>query len=442
MTLHIINRILFYAFATLADHSALVPDFKPTEVPGFMITETNYQEIATRGIFLPYFDGLLLPDPASIITFIQLFSPLLGGGPATIAENVETVMSGWSSAASTTAGRAISHALYCINCAVTSGFSIRPVFIRGEYSGCVAFGRTTAFVVGSKTITSSPSDLLIEEIGGLLSHEMALEKICEIINDHRGGVKVTPNSFQTPRAIHIILITLSLSPAESVSLRQQIKRLKFRQTFWSVSDHNKVVSVVRAIIGKIPLPADAPILYPSDAMFTSEPILSALSAFGVIAPSLLGKETVISRTIHKDMYTGIIKPGNLSGIPIFAKPLQEAYEDWSRLTKDGVVHFSHAGKDKMGRLRVKGMDGTIPFDTNQERDIMGELLKLMAKGKKREREEDVPEGGPSSGGSVEDEERRKRRRLKGLGMLFSGATLPEGLPEGDGDRMDDDSFFT
>jgi hypothetical protein len=242
---------------------------------------------------------------------------------------------------------------------------------------------------------------------------------------------VAPAAITTARKLHYAVIDRKLTQENQDAVRPYLKKLSFRQTYWEVIDSKKIQALVSILASTDRLIDTTPCYMFSDGFFSHEPIYSALLAFGPQAPSLIGIGNNVVRNIVRDTFSGIRSPGNLPGIPLFKKSLQAAYEDWKDLLRpEGfVVKFGHAGKDKMGRLKVKNVAGYVLFDTSEEKTIMSTLLALkdrkLKQGKRKEREPDQPLS------LEEDEERKKRRRRLGYGMLalqappISGSSLAE-----------------
>jgi hypothetical protein len=88
-----------------------------------------------------------------------------------------------------------------------------------------------------------------------------------------------------------------------------------------------------------------------------------------------------------------------------------------------VVKFGHAGKDNLGRLKVKSVAGFVVERTDEYKQIVASLTNFKAAAGKK-RSAPGPEEASTSRvvGDADEEERRKRRKIKGFGILgFLGA---------------------
>jgi hypothetical protein len=236
-----------------------------------------------------------------------------------------------------------------------------------------------------------------------------------------------------------------MTPENHATIRTDLKRLQYNQTYWDVTDPRKVQMLVATITRKEFLPPGAPCYLHSDGFFSHDPIYSALLAFGPAAPTLIGHGVNITRPISKEMYKGISSPAPLQGIPLFKKDLQRSFEDWtSLLSADGlgVVKFGHAGKDQLGRLKVKNVAGFVLWDTDEYKQVLASLTnfkaaKLAKRNAAGRDEKDERERAATA--DANNEERKKRQRVKGYGMLgLIGAPSAQAEAE---EEMDVDDMF-
>jgi hypothetical protein len=137
---------------------------------------------------------------------------------------------------------------------------------------------------------------------------------------------------------------------------------------------------VQALCDKTFLPPDAPLGHLTEALWTSNDIISTLSAYGGQAPSLLGPGTNYSMTItrrarpYKTELSSNIK---LRGLPIFFKPLQQAAEDWKELRTRGIISFRTTGIDKQKYCKIAGVNKYL--ELSDERVVkVQDLLKSFA----------------------------------------------------------------
>jgi len=453
MALSILNRIIRGAFGFLASAAtALKSPLSDAEQVEFNMGDfaiTAGSDITTVGVFIPYFDGLVLPDRSCTVRlFLHRFSLILGKNAAEIGLASRTVSSGWNSLHNTPSGRAISHAMFCIDLALSAGYQMKPVFLNNEYQGCVFIGTRVAFLNGSRAVTPSSVADLVKEVTGMQSHDSALSSIAETLaacslEEGKDSPPLSAEVIKSPRILHNLIRERCLDASDQAKIRTQILRLKFRETLWDTSNPSHIALAFKAITSREFLPSTAPFAHKTDALFTKEHIFSTLAAFGIKAPSLIGTGNTMTLRVKGNMYTSVTSPGNLPGVPIFIKPLQEAYEDWDKLLRDEVVSFSHKGKDKLGRIKVSNLGMFIPSDSQDGKAIIAGLTAMSSRKRKRVETEDLKDG-PSI--DKEDVDREKKRRLKGLGVLGLAPLLPAGvsisastLPAGE--PMEEDDFW-
>jgi len=427
------SRILFTAF-----HIIHTFDYTITEVPsGFDMPKTlidslfklgseNLTELPEKGFFFPYFDGLVLPDSAATLTrFTRLFGRLFGPSPSSCANAQKTFGSGWASLSSTVAGKEYSHMLFLIDLAITSGVKLRPVYLSGTYCGCVFYTETCVVSLGSTIYVPQDKEGLNAGITKLKSHDAALAEICAILSamekpdgDEEEVWVVSPSSITSARHLHNSFRTRTFNDRQKNELVALVKKLRFEQNLWDVTNPEHVRQAVHSIILKQFPDSIIPFsIRLTDALFTKNPIYSTLAAFGNKAPSLRGGGTQILRRIAADFYKKIDKPGVLTGIPVFAKAHNEALTDWDGVLSEFTVWFDAKGKDKQGKIRVKNVASYIPFDTSAAKDITRDLVQIVGAASKRKREE----GGEEV---VEDLEKlsvvkkrsEKKARYDGLGI--------------------------
>jgi len=444
----IINRLLHHTFRILAKIDTLSPTsmISPSHVPAIsslddqpFLTESSLDELPEKGYFFAYFAGLLLDDRATSLRILgHHFGNMFGKGTRKV-ETFKVFHSGWQSLADTAAGKAISHMLFCIDQAVSVGCKLRPVFLAGEYAGCVFYSSQVGVIVGNTFVPPVPQSDLHEGVELLMSHESAINKVVEIINsldmaDDEDSVVLAPGHLIHPRDIHDALRIRVLTPEKQVQLQLQLRKLRFRQELWEPTNARHVSSAVDLICrGEFPS-RDIPFNLRLDAVWTKKPIYSVLAAFNVKAPSLRG-ETGISMALGRDMYSKVAKPGRLAGIPVFAKAHDKALEDYEGILRDRQVWFAHKGADRAGFLKVKGKMLEIGLDTPEGKSIVGALATKASVKRTRDETGEAP---PQSIEQMQEADARKRQKLKGFGAL--GLALA-GQPLGDMDIDEEEDPF-
>lgn len=406
--LSLINRILTSALGFVCtwvkDAQLVLPD---TEVSNTTWNKdfkiTSVKDLPEKGIFLPYFDGLLLPDKAETPRIIiGLFSRCLGGNATELKSAVGMISRGWPSLTTTSTGLSLSHLVFVLDLAIKANCGMRPVFIKGEYKGCVLLGGGYALTLDNVVHAPYEREQMAAEFALVSRHEVNLAQISEILSavppiGETKNEAVLPEHITGGRALHYYLRDRNLDPTQQVKLRELVQGLRFEETFWETNDKKRVSAAIETILQDNGwLPEAAPFCYKSAALFTKEPILSTCAAFGLKAPSLLGVGNNAAITITKSgkFYTDF-KPASIRGVPIFSKPVQQAYEDWKQLKKSRTITLKHGGNDKNGHAKIFQMTMMVPEDTVEYRRITSGLKGLAAEvDKKRKRDgEDDERGG-------------------------------------------------
>jgi len=315
------------------------------------------------GVYLPYFQGMLIQDKTTIPDIItSTFSLLLGDNPAEIAQAATDVSTGWGSAASTPQGLALSHIGFCMKLALEAG--AKPIlFMKDDdnYQGTVICG--TDFVISSKGKIHTPitHDEIVAELKKFDSHDTAINKLAEIINtipldiagDAKTYLSVTPELLTTPRLIHNLLRQLNVNSSHQQEIRRCLDDCQFSQTFWEAKDANLLIRAYTLIAQDKFLDDDAPIPYNSDVMFTKECDYSVLAAFGSTAPTLYDptgnpspilkapkKETKGSSHLLTARMNDKGKPLIPNGqFPVFLRPLKEALQGFRTMRQSATIAF-------------------------------------------------------------------------------------------------------
>jgi len=451
--LGIMNRVLHGALGFLAtwDKTVAMLVMTPSKV-----TKDSWREYAitsseetAKGHFFPYFDGLVLPDKAfTPRSFISTFSKLFGSNGKELINATKSIQSGWVSLSTTPPGLMLSHLMFGISLAISApGTSIRPVILSNDYCGFVLSGDGVVIFKGNVQYSPAKPEDLNEEISSVNQHDNALTEIANILSsaplmeDTEKHAPVLPSQLSSHRHIHYFMKNRNLGPEILGKIKQHIDSTRFRENLWEVTDRFKVAVAIEAICEKRFLDVSAPFCLKSAAMFTKDPVYSTLAAFGLTSISLIGQgnNATISVTRNPKFYKNF-KEANITGVPVFAKPLQTAYEEMSALMQSGVISFKHGGNDRHGCARIIGMSSVIPFDVPQSKRIIDALIGACVKDKgKRKREQ-----GDIDGDAEEVDLKKKKDvalSVAGLAALMVGGTAPSFGGGGSEESIDMDEDF-
>lgn len=341
--------------------------------------------------------------------------------------------------------------VFCIKLATSCAVPVRPVYLAGVYAGCVFDAGKCMVVVGGQVLKPSTTSELESQIERMQTHDSALAEICAILTsidkdddaseDH---LVISPTSIKSARQLHYMFKTRTLGPDEQKKLFPLMRKLRFEQKFWDVTNPTHVRQAIAYIVEK-KFPDDTvPMNLRLDAVFTKQPIYSVLGAFGTKAPSIRGTGTHIVRRIAPRFLENLDKPGRVTGIPVFAKSHQEAKEDWEGILREYTVFFDHKGADKQGKLRISHLSSLIPFDTEDSKAIMKSLVSLTSSQKRKadDKDEEAPAGKTQE--ELDQDEKKKRRKVAVYGMLGMTFGPPPAEAGGSGGAMDvdaGDDFF-
>lgn len=377
----------------------------------FKITSKN--DLPEKGVFFPYFDGLLLPDKAETPRiFIGIFSRALGRTPDELKSACGLISRGWPSVSTTATGLALSHLVFIMDLSIKAGCGMRPIFLEREYKGCVLLGTGFGLTIDNVIHTSYGKDAMIAELSLISRHEVNLAALAALLSTIKpiGEDKneaVLPENISSGRSLHYYIKERNFETAQQTEIRELVQGLRFEETFWEVTDRRRVATAVTTILKGTWLPEAAPFCYKSAALFTKEPILSTCAAFGLKAPSLLGIGNNAALSISKNgkFYTDF-KAASIRGTPIFAKPVQQAYEDWKQLKKSKVITLKHGGNDKNGKAKIFQMTMMVPDDTPEYRHIINGLTQMLEDDKKKRKR---------AGDEEEEEPTRKKATTTQVG---------------------------
>jgi len=347
--------------------------FSATATPGEISSSC-----ALGGTFFPYFRSLIIPDKTFVPRFIiQHFGSILGGSQQQRSiDAILTIHDGWRSLATTDAGMAISHLVFCLDLALATGDIPKVVMSGSSYDGIVLLGSTT-YVKGKVLHVPSSVVDLRSQVMGFSSHDVALGSLCTLISSVKTGnglaEQVATAAITTPRQIHNLLRDRTFDNDQQGSIAKLLLKLNFNQTFWDPKDPRRMSQAVLSIGGGTFLPDEAPIMYTNAVMMTKDIITSTLLAFGSRAPTFSSKGE-FDLVIPKDpsaFFTG--KASALPGLPVFIMHIQQACESWKTWTRSGLFLFETATGKKKGVLNLRSVTQVLNKDAETTRQLCRDL---------------------------------------------------------------------
>jgi hypothetical protein len=203
----------------------------------------------------------------------------------------------------------------------------------------------------------------------------------------------------TQRALHYVCADRDVPVAmQQTIMKDFIPKLRFRETFFKVLDKDHLLVILESLVSKQRPDIHVPFDLLGGALFTTSNTFSALSAYGPIAPSPIDPSRSNCSITLRSGFTKGTTQGTLGGIPLFAKPIQQAVEDWKTLKKTGILAFQVKGKTNYGQLKIAGL-GTLITDETTEGQQCHKLFVRYGKRADKKRSRDDPEDGSKFDGS-------------------------------------------
>jgi hypothetical protein len=272
---------------------------------------------------------------------------------------------------------------------------------------------------GPRVYNAQEPAIIINEMKRLDSHERSLEAIADLINPKIFGITdlgkanyIKADILVAPRQLHNLFQACKFDVAEQKLLREAVVGLKFPVEYWDPLDTAKITLAVKAMVTGEFLGDDAPIPLRNEVLLTKDPILSTLAAFGGTAPSLIGRGSSYSvvitgkKTMKKDMPNNL----KLDGFPIFAKNLQDAYEDWISVKSSSTIHFKVRNAPNKPPA-IMGLTRFVPFDDGGDR--INELISIFSSKEKLKTEK--KRGRKTSDEGGDDAKSRASKKSKKMG---------------------------
>jgi len=371
------------------------------------------QKIPLGGHVFPYFSGMNLPDKTGPISFItKHMANILGNTEKSSLEAQYQLVRAWKTLSATEAGIALSHMIFGLELAIQTG--CLPSIVHSEsdeYLGFVLIGLNLV-QSGANVVKALKEDELRHELLSLDTHALALRTIVGVINTYKESddeyYNITEKLITLPRQLHNILRPIKLSPADTTTISNNLKKLCFRQSYWVGSDPTVVEKTIRMLGSDEFPPSHWPINFKSQVMFTSNRFQSILSVFGSQVPCLSrlnGTCVPLFETAKENTLTK--KEGGrqiLPELPIYVLPLIEAAQAWKQVfdQRNLYVIFSPGRKGVDSARKAYKADSEIA--KSLFRTLMINLPPQVQLTGKRKATSDL---GPNKEDSTERKKRKK-----------------------------------
>lgn len=378
-----------------------------------------------QGTVFPYFDSLLEPSRefASGV-FFRYFSRCLGDSAVEVGAIAPILRLGFRNLSASSAGRALTHALFGVQAMFESGASLRILQQGSVYKGFVLQGN---FITMNRGLIVEPvtGAVLTKAVRDINRHAAAVEAIARMLTvqslkDGGGNEVVTPSDINTSRKMANQFFRRMVENAEFREMAKvEVSKLAFGDTYLEITRENveRALRAFRTHDGNM----DAPFHPTLDNLVSSNPIRRVLASFGGNCPTIQHGTMVlnISRPT-KDCPLLVAKPDGrraLPYIPIYAASIGQAVKDWMSVQARHVMKFDAPKKGNLKSFAGRGNDvfivsgdEMIPFySLIREFSYMGDDVPDVAGKGKRKATDD--------GEDAEGKEKRVKNRKAAIDFL-------------------------
>lgn len=314
-----------------------------------------------RGLFFPYFSGMVLPDKSILVeVFESTFLQCLSDKPESIQKIWGSLRPGFRNLALFKAGQALSHAFMGIKLAKMARAELAWVVTNHVYNGFVLHGDFSIGLYGSLYNTVEP-EALKDSIRALNKHPKALGEILAIINGvcREDGTSVyaySMNDVNTSRKLANVLMaidyTLFVSTSWRDDLGELLGKLEFGDEFEVPTPKSIMAFLDYLAHGNRSVLNDYPFLITNRILVEKDRVAYGLAMFGSRVPSLNygekknGKTITIPKANGQDPNLVQDAAGKtaLPYLPFKFATYGQAVGDWRRLLNDGSFTIPNATK--------------------------------------------------------------------------------------------------
>lgn len=375
---------------------------------------------APGGHFLPYFNGMNIPD---LETLPRIMLTYFSGFFHTDAART-TLMKGFSSLASTSAGIQLSHLAVAVERGIILNAVTRVFITSGSiYSGAVIETDEPMYKGNAKHIALTAQEIR-DELANFDGHDAALASVCSILSakltiSSEKKELIVPNELTSPRQLHDLCRDRSFDADGIKELSGFVAKLSFTQTFWNCTDVSAIQRLITAIGKREFLPSDCPFPYKSPILFTKDIYNSTLAAFGDRVPTISSRgETLVSIPDKSETMFMRNNTARLPGVPIYEGRLNVAADNWREVFKLGAISMACNEKGKI--LNIKNVKAIANKDTDSGIALIRTLctycsVKGQERIEKRKKRDDADD----------EEEERIRKKREASGKKKAEATFDD-----------------
>jgi hypothetical protein len=335
----------------------------------------NLSGLVSNGIFCPFEPNFSQTDRRAIHTLLSEFSCLCTEPESFDTFDKEFVEAWTTELCLTMEGEFIAHMIASLSLARRIGAKICFLVTGNLYEGSVLYGaKEFSFkLVGGTTFSSLKQADLVKDIEGYAFHSTTLRGLLEEVGI---GEDVVPSKIKTMRQLRSIIMGQkghALTADLEARIGKKLIFLNFREKPEPVnpSSLGKLLSFIHPTTPSV-IPET--VYLDRRAFFSKEPVVLALSMFGMYAPSPIISGSTLVLAVPPSSSK---KPSNEPpSIQFCNKELSVSAKDWEGFLRGGSI-VQPAQKIRRGR-RFAGTDKT---------EIWGRMTTLAAAGISAKRNE-------------------------------------------------------
>lgn len=235
--------------------------------------------IRTSGIYSPYIPEMAGNDEEYVCNFLTKYCiRSFGTTIESCTASMSIIRKHWTFIGKCDAAKAMTHVFFCLAIALETECQAYPIFSQdSHYEGCVILGEDFKVAIKDRVYAAVDHERLMNMISTGASHEKALREIRQMshIPDD--------TEFKTMRELSITLLRIHHDDISKKKIEELARHLKFTGVYWpfNVDRFNDTIST---IIRAQPIQDISVPMHPA-AILSTDIVLSALSAYGFVAPS-------------------------------------------------------------------------------------------------------------------------------------------------------------
>jgi hypothetical protein len=336
-----------YAYATNPVQSVLVA--KPSPMPSSTCWGEPSSVPAKKGIFFPYFEGLIVPDAASLRIFVTtLFFRNIGREGQDPKEAYKKWRADMGTFATTKEGAQLQHILFGLILALDAQAICYLIFDEGSYRGYCLLGEYFSVFAHGKWWEPEEAETLRTELSRIKSRKVLIEELIRSIGkakDESGDTIIVDVEGKSLVNIAGYLEKVDVVETDDEVLKEiqrGIADCSFPTNFLTFKPKHIAEAVKHLSDPASPgFASDIPFYVPLKGWSRiASREYQILASFGPRAPSFRnakGTEIKIPRNVHGDDPLGSGK--DEKPLYVIEKPVLEAVKDWGEVVRTGAIRF-------------------------------------------------------------------------------------------------------